>query len=108
MNAVEDNSTQVLQPFETEPGAVYSIETAAHLAHVPRRTVLLYCRHRLIAPVSDPEHDGYYFDEEAIRTLRRIEFLHSVHGINLIGTRMILELMNALEHLSGPGRNRPA
>jgi hypothetical protein len=51
--------------------------------------------------VSDPEYDGYYFDDEAIRTLRRIEFLHSVHGINLIGTRMILELTNLLERSRG-------
>ena len=101
MKAAEISPTRTLQPFEPEPGGVYPIETAAHLAHIPRRTLLLYCRHRLVAPVSDPEYDGYYFDDEAIRTLRRIEFLHSVHGINLIGTRMILELTNLLERSRG-------
>jgi len=104
MNAFQNSSTRTIQPFEPERGGVYPIETAALLAHIPRRTVLLYCRHLLIAPVSDPEHDGYYFDDEAIRTMQRIEFLHSVHGINLIGTRMILELMSLLDRSRGEAR----
>src|SRR5437868_5987215 len=93
------NARENIALFEPGPDTLYPIETAAHLANVPRRTILIYCRHGLISPVKNPEQDGYYFDEAALRTLQRIEFLHSVHGINLTGTRMILELMDAMERL---------
>jgi DNA-binding transcriptional MerR regulator len=100
MNAFQQNRfTHALQYFESGPDVIYSIETAADLTGIPRRTILHYCRHHLISPVADPNRQGYYFDGSAIRTLRQIEFLHSVHGINLAGTRMILELVDKVERL---------
>ena len=88
-----------LQFLEPEPNAVYTIEAAAHLAHVPRRTIAVYCKHGLVSPVVDPECGGYYFNDEAIRTLRRIEYLHHDCRVNLLGTRVILGLANELERL---------
>jgi DNA-binding transcriptional MerR regulator len=40
-----------------------------------RRTILVYCKHGLLTPVVDPVDNGYYFNDEAIRMLRRIEAL---------------------------------
>ena len=47
----------------------------------------------------DPACGGYYFNDEAIRTLRRIEYLRADCGINLVGIKMILRLTNEVESL---------
>jgi DNA-binding transcriptional MerR regulator len=90
---------QALQLFEPDPGAVYSLTAAAHLAHVPRRTILIYCKHGLVTPASDPGSGGYYFNTEAIRALRRIQSLRAVCGDDLAGIRMILDLTDEVYRL---------
>ena len=40
---------------------------------------------------------GMFFDEEAIRLLRRIEQLRTSYGVNLPGINMILGLLEELE-----------
>ncbi len=86
-----------VQRFEPESDVVYSIEDAGHIAHTPRRTILLYYKLGLISTASDPVREGYYFDAEGIRTLRRIEFLRSDCGVNLAGIKMILRLLDEVE-----------
>jgi DNA-binding transcriptional MerR regulator len=105
MNAFDETSLSALQLFEPDPRSVYTIETAAHLVHLPRRMILIYCKHGLISPVADPEGGGYYFNDEAIRDLRRIEYLRTVCGINLVGIKMILRLMNEAERLRNEVRS---
>jgi len=58
--------------FEPDPAAVYPIEVAARMAGMPRRIILVYCKHRLVSPLADPAQRGYWFAADAIRTLRRI------------------------------------
>jgi DNA-binding transcriptional MerR regulator len=105
MNAFDETRLRALQHFEPDTHAVYTIETAAQLAHLPRRTILIYCKHGLISPVIDPQCGGYYFNDEAIRNLRRIEYLRTVCGINLVGIKMILRLMNEAERLRAEMRS---
>jgi DNA-binding transcriptional MerR regulator len=100
MKTITDNSADAVhtvQLFEPDPGTAYTIEAVGHIAGVPRRVILVYCKHGLLAPVVDPEYGGFYFDDEAIRTLRRIEYLHNTCGINLEGIKMILHLINEVE-----------
>ena len=99
MNITEEVTVRDLQLFEPDPEAVYTIEAAANLTHVGRHRVLVYYKQGLVSPVASPECGGYYFNDEGVRTLRRIEHLHSDQGINLAGTRMILELQNEVERL---------
>ena len=99
MNITEEVPVRELVPFEPDPEAVYTIEAAANLAHVGRHTILVYYKHGLVSPVVAPECGGYYFNDEGIRALRRIEHLHTDRGINLLGTRLILELQNEVERL---------
>jgi DNA-binding transcriptional MerR regulator len=93
------NHVHAIQLFEPDPGTVHTIEAIGHIAGVPRRSILIYCKHGLLSPVIDPEYGGYYFDDEAIRTLRRIEYLHNTCGINLEGIKMILHLVNEVEQM---------
>src|ERR1700737_5345192 len=108
------------QLFAPPPDAVYTIEATSHRVKLSRRTILVYCKHHLLSPAAI-DH-GYYFDGDAIRTLRRIEALRTVCGDDLAGIKIILDLTAALERLhsdvrwlsqpnatsSGKGRARDA
>jgi DNA-binding transcriptional MerR regulator len=87
-----------IQLFEPPADAVYTIEATSRMVDVPRRTILVYCKHHLLSPAIDADH-GYYFDGDAIRALRRIELLRAVCGDDLAGIKMILDLTAALERL---------
>jgi DNA-binding transcriptional MerR regulator len=88
-----------LQLFEPDLHTVYTIEAVEHLVNVPRRMIALYCKHGLISSVVDPACGGYYFNDEAIRTLRRIEYLRTDCGVDLAGIKLILELAAEVERL---------
>jgi DNA-binding transcriptional MerR regulator len=90
---------RVLQLFEPDARAIYAIETAANLAQVPRRLIAVYYKHGLVSPVVDPACGGWYFNDEAIRILRRIEYLRTACGINLDGIKLTISLMNEVERL---------
>src|SRR5438093_7021910 len=96
------NALQVLQP---DPHAVYTIEVAAELARVPRRLIVLYYKHGLISPVSDPS-GGWNFDNDAIRLLRPIEYLRVAYGLNLAGIKLVFGLMEEVERLRNELRFR--
>src|SRR5437764_10480261 len=94
-----------LQLFDPPADAIYSIEAAAKLAGVPRRTILVYCKHRLLSPLLDTGAEGYSFDSDGIRSLRRIEALRTICGDDFTGIRIILDLTRELERLQA-GRSR--
>jgi DNA-binding transcriptional MerR regulator len=91
--------TRALQRFEPDPRTAYTIEMTSYLVDVPRHTILQYCKHGLVSPVVDPACGGYFFNDEAIRVLRRVEYLRTSCGVNLAGIKMILDLMNKVERL---------
>jgi DNA-binding transcriptional MerR regulator len=88
-----------LQLFEPDPHTVYTIETAAHLAQMSRRMILVYCKHGLISPVAEPRKHGYYCDGDTVRSLRCIQYLRTVGDVNLAGLKIILDLSNDVEEL---------
>ena len=44
-------SALALELFQPYPDVLYSLEATAHLARVPRRSILIYCRAGLVRPV---------------------------------------------------------
>jgi DNA-binding transcriptional MerR regulator len=90
---------RALRPFEPDPHTAYTIEMTAHLVDVPRHAIFVYYKHGLVSPVVDPGCGGYYFNDEAIRTLRRVEHLRTNCGVNLAGIKMILDFMKKVEQL---------
>lgn len=94
-----------IQLFEPPANAVYTIDSAAHLAHVPRRAIAVYYKHGLVSSTVDPARNGYYFDKKAILTLRRIEDLRTVCRNNLTVVKMILDLTNEVERLNSKMRS---
>jgi DNA-binding transcriptional MerR regulator len=88
-----------LRLFEPDPALVYSIDVVERLTQVPRRKILVYCKHRLVSPVADPGFGGYCFSSEAIRALRWIGYLDGTQGVNLAGIKLILNLADELQRL---------
>jgi MerR family transcriptional regulator/heat shock protein HspR len=88
-----------LQPFEPVLEGVYSIEAVVHITQTPRHQIAVYCLRGLITPVTVPEHEGWWFDHEAIRALRRIQRMRAAYGINLDGLRVVSGLLREIEHL---------
>jgi DNA-binding transcriptional MerR regulator len=91
-----------IQLFDPPLDAVYTIEATAHLVDLPRRTILMYCKHRLLSPAAT--ENGYYFDRQGIRALRRIEALRPICA-DLAGIKIILDLTDALERLHSQVRS---
>jgi DNA-binding transcriptional MerR regulator len=102
--AIAPTRSREIQLFDPPPDAVYTIEATSHLVNVSRRTILIYCKHRLLSPATVTSDHGYYFDGDAIRALRRIEALRTVRGDDLAGIKIILDLTAALERLQSDVR----
>ena len=90
-------SSREIQLFEPPADALYTIEATSRIVDVPRRTIAVYCKYHLLAPAQDTTDYGYYFDGDAIRTLRRIEALRAVCDDDFVGIKIILDLTAALE-----------
>jgi len=88
-----------LEMFQPEPNVLYSLDAAAHLAGVPRRSILIYCRAGLVQPVFQPPYGVMGFTEEAIHTVRRIEHLRALHRIDLAWVKVLFDLANEVERL---------
>jgi DNA-binding transcriptional MerR regulator len=99
MNETQQSTSSALQPFEPVPEEIYSIEAVVHITQTPRHLIAVYCRHGLITPIAPPELNGWQFDTEAIRELRRIEHLRTEFGLALPVLRMIADLQREVERL---------
>ena len=92
-------SPRALELFQPEPNVLYSLDAAAHLAGIPRRSLLIYCRAGLVRPVFQPPYGVMAFSEEAIHTVRRIEHLRLLHGIDLAWLKTVFDLLDEVERL---------
>src|SRR5688500_1220705 len=99
MSTFAETHPFAVERFMPQPDALYSIDTIALPAGVPRHTVLLCCRPRLVIPRADPAFGGYHFDVGTIQTLQRVDYLHRQCEINFTGVRIILGLMEEVERM---------
>src|SRR5205823_13540630 len=98
MTIAPPNSWEI-QLFEPPEDAIYTIEATSHLVNASRRRILVYCKHHLVSQANGTAEHGYYFDRDAIQTLRRIETLRTVCNKDFAGIKIILNLTAALERL---------
>ena len=92
-------SPLALELFQPKPNVLYSLDATAHLAGVPRRSILIYCRAGLVRPVVQPPYGVMEFTEEAIYTVRRIEHLRNVQASDLAWLRTMFDLLEEVERL---------
>jgi DNA-binding transcriptional MerR regulator len=92
-------SPVTLELFQPKPNVLYSLDAAAHLAGVPRRSILIYYRAGLVRPVVQPPYGVMEFTEEAIHTVRQIEHLRTVYDLDLAWLKTMFELLDEVERL---------
>jgi DNA-binding transcriptional MerR regulator len=92
-------SPLALELFQPKPNVLYSLDAAAQLAGVSRRSILIYCRAGLVRPVIQPPYGVMAFTEEAIYTVRQIEQLRTIHGLDLALLKTMFELLDEVERL---------
>ena len=80
----------------------YTLDIVAELTGVSTKTILHYQEQGLIRPAAPTGG----FDDETIHTLRRIEHLRVTSAANLTGIRLILELLDEVDHLKAALRAR--
>ncbi len=107
MKPANERPGSALRLFEPDPALVYSIDVVERLTQMPRRKILIYCRHHLVSPVADPEFGGYCFGSDDIRALRWIGYLHGTQGVNLVGIKLILDLADELQRLKATSAMLP-
>jgi len=54
--AISPTKSRAIQLYEPPQDTVYTIEAMSQLVNVPRRTILVYCKHRLLSPALDFRH----------------------------------------------------
>jgi len=88
-----------LEQYQPKPNILYTLDAAAHIAGVPRRSILIYCRAGLVQSVFQPPYGVMAFTEEAIHTIRRIEQVRSMHGSNITLLKTLFSLLEEVERL---------
>jgi hypothetical protein len=83
----------------TEREAVYTLDVLCELVGVSPRTVLHYQEHGLIVPAGTRGAAASRFNDETLRTLRRIEHLRARYEMNLRSLKFTLALLRELEQL---------
>ena len=92
-------STLAIELFQPDPNMLYSLDATAQLAGISRRSLLVYCRAGLVRPVFQPPYGVMSFTEETIYTVRRIEHLRVVHGIDVAWIKTLFDLLDEVERL---------
>jgi hypothetical protein len=88
-----------LELFQPNPNVLYSLDATAHIAGVSRRSILIYCRAGLVRPLFQQPYDVLAFTGEAIHTVRRIEHVRAVHGIDVAWIKIMFALLDEVESL---------
>ena len=76
----------------------YSFKAVVSITGVNRETIIEYCEHGLL-PMTAEQVEETEYDDETIGLIRRVDALRTIHGVNLTGIQMILNLSNEVEYL---------
>ena len=79
--------------------APYSLEELARLAGVSPALVQRYLDDGLIEPVAGNARTAWFFDDNALFELRRIQRLRRELGVNLAGVAVIHDLLQQIDDL---------
>ena len=87
---------RILSPSREAP---YTIEDLARRAGVAPALVQRYLDEGLIEPIAGNARTSWFFDDNALFELRRIQRLRHDLGVNIAGVAVIHELLQQLEEL---------
>lgn len=92
----EDASVPIL---ESVADVTFTLEILTELSGISSQTILFYREQGLIATVKTGDSIAPQFDEESLRTLRRIEHLRATFEMNIAGLKLLMHLMEEVESL---------
>ena len=93
-------------PTNTGMDAAYTLDVLCELVGVSSQTILHYQEHGLIVPAGTAGPAARRFNDETLRTLRRIEHLRARYEMNLRSLKFTLRLLQDLERLRDDLRSR--
>lgn len=79
--------------YDPDDAASYTLDVVARITGIHTETILHYQESGLIGP--DP------YNDDTVRTLRRIEHLRSSYEVNEAALKLILGLMERVERSAG-------
>lgn len=106
MNSPSGNDPANGPVFELDTEATYTLELVARLTGVSSQTILYYREQGLIKPVAESPHIEPRFNDDALRKLRRIEHLRASRELTESGLRLVVHLLDEIEHLRAELRER--
>jgi MerR family transcriptional regulator, heat shock protein HspR len=87
---------RIVSPSSQAP---YSLEDLARLADVPPALVQRYFDEGLLEPVAGNSRTAWFFDDNALFELRRIQRLRRELGVNIAGVAVIRDLLRQIDEL---------
>jgi DNA-binding transcriptional MerR regulator len=106
MNPPANENPGDLPLFEPALDASYTLDVVAELTGVSSQTVLYYQEQGLISASSSTGTGERYFDDEALRLLRRIEHLRTEWELSGPALKLTLRLLDEIERLRAEVRSR--
>jgi DNA-binding transcriptional MerR regulator len=92
--------------IEPKFDATYTLDVVAQITGVSSQTILFYHEQGLVPAVEASPADEHYFDDEALRAIRRLEHLRTELELKEPALRLMVNLLTELERLRGEARSR--
>src|SRR5215216_3503061 len=106
MNDPANQNPDDLPVIEPNLDATYTIDVVAEITGVSSQTILFYHEQGLI-PATGAEKTGErYFDDEAIRAIRRLDHLRTEMGLKDPALKLMVNLLREIEQLRQANRSR--
>lgn len=107
MNSPPNPPPDDVPPIEPKFDAAYTLDVVAQLTGVSSQTILFYHEQGLLTAVPGPaQSDERYFDDEALRAIRRLEHLRTEFELKEPALRLMANLLAEIEHLRAEARSR--
>lgn len=87
---------RIVSPANQSP---YSLEELARLGGVPPALVQRYLDEGLLEPIAGHARTSWFFDDNALFELRRIERFRRELGVNIAGVAVIHDLLRQIDDL---------
>jgi DNA-binding transcriptional MerR regulator len=106
MSSSPDTSANDGPLIETDLDATYSLEVMARLTGASSETILFYHEQGLVPAVKTTGAEEHYFDDEALRAIRRLEHLRHELQLKEPALKLMVNLLTEMERLRDAARGK--
>ncbi|MEO7414957.1 MAG: chaperone modulator CbpM [Opitutaceae bacterium] len=106
MNFPDESNADDLPLIEPSLDATYTIDVVAELTGVSSQTVLFYHEQGLVPTLGAGPPGERYFDDEALRVIRKLEHLRSELQLKEPALKLMVTLLSEIEQLRNEARAR--